>query len=633
MENLDFMRRIALFVALLVGVSVLGGPAWAELPLRWGRAFEPKAKSRPIYGTQAPDVNPDKQRHIVEGVDGVDLFVETWLPAEKAGRKPPKKVPTILIMTPYVVQGGERYGPHADNMPDSFISYMTARGYAVAQHHVRGTGESGGCLEQTAEKQIDDGARVVEYLGKDAPWSNGRVGMFGRSYDAETQISTAGYGDPDKIKYLKAIVPTASVGSQYDWNFMDGVNWTGQPAIGNAGYFLTSFETFAPQHVPERLPCQAEVMASSADTTGDYTEYWRIREYRPGAPKIKAPTFYIHGLRDFNVQSITLAGWFNELPKTTPHKGLFGVWDHAFPNHHPDGVSAWTRVDFMEATTAWFDRYLKQLQTGVEKWPAVQVQSSQGQWWTAPEFPTSRGPLGQLALGPDGTLGATKPTGSSSYFEQPEEGQPSSDQNLVFETKAAKKRLHITGQPVLDAWLTTNTGDGHVAVELEVLGKNGDPLLHAGSWGEAVATYGVRSLQHIKPMKRGFFEQEMFEVAPVDTPIRTTIRFLPSDLVVPRGGTLRLTVSGSVAYTKGSSQPSGVPSEITLLHDCDNPSVLRFLMPNPRAELRNVREPREKGRLHSDRGVIGRRTGGGIATAKVCGKAPQPNPFLTGNFR
>lgn len=56
---------------------------------------------------------------------------------------------------------------------------------------MRGTGESGGCLEQTAQNQIDDGGRVIEYLGRDAPWSNGRVGMYGASYDAETQICWA----------------------------------------------------------------------------------------------------------------------------------------------------------------------------------------------------------------------------------------------------------------------------------------------------------------------------------------------------------------------------------------------------------------------------------------------------------
>ena len=99
-------------------------------------------------------------------------------------------------MTPYVTEGVERY---TDRNLENVISYFTARGFAVAQGDVRGTGESGGCLEQTSTNQIDDGARFVEYLGKDAPWSNGSVGMYGISYDGETQISTAGLGDPADV--------------------------------------------------------------------------------------------------------------------------------------------------------------------------------------------------------------------------------------------------------------------------------------------------------------------------------------------------------------------------------------------------------------------------------------------------
>jgi predicted acyl esterase len=626
------MRKMWILLALLVLASILpASPVAARSPLKKGKAFVPRPLSRSLYGTQEPAVDPDLQQHYVAGKDGTDLYVETWLPAKKNGRKPPAKIPTILIMTPYVVQGQERY----EEEKPSFISYMTARGYAVAQHHVRGTGESGGCLEQTAANQIDDGARVVAYLGK-APWSNGRVGMFGRSYDAETQISTAGFGPRKKLKYLKALVPVASVGSQYDWNFMDGVNWLGQPLIGNAAYLITSLapgETVAPQHYPEKVPCQVEVMGSSADLNGDYTEYWQEREYRPGARRIDAPTFYVHGLRDFNVQPITLAGWFDRLPKNVPHKGLFGVWSHRFPGNHADDVPSWTRADWLDMVTAWFDRYLKKLPTRVGSWPDVQVQSSTGQWWGAKEFPTPGGPIGQLALGEKGSLGTRRPKGKSVYVEQSQEGESGDGEKVVFTTKAVRRPLELTGQPVLDAWLETDSGDGHVAVELEVLGKQGRPLHHSGEWNEAVATYGVRSLQHRARMKRGWFEQESGKEAPAGKPIRMTIRFLPTDLVVPKGGKLRLTISGSVSYSKGDSAVSGSESEITILHDCKHSTALRFLMPSRRAKLLNVREKGEPRRVPSRPATMGRRDGDGIAKARVCGKRPAPNPFLTGNFK
>jgi hypothetical protein len=241
-------------------------------------------------------------------------------------------------------------------------------------------------------------------------------------------------------------------------------------------------------------------------------------------------------------------------------------------------------------------------------------------------------PAGQLALGPEGLLGDTKPKDSTTYREQLATGDPADGESAVFQTKPVKQALHLTGQPVLDAWIQSSTSDGHVAVELEVLGKDGEPLTHTGSNGEAQATYGVRSLQHIEPMNRGWFEQEAGVAFPVNEPMKVEVRFLPTDLVVPKGGSLRLTVSGSVAYSKGESLPSGAAADITLLHSCDYPSALRFLMPDPKAQLLNVREEDQlqEPKLSSRRQTMGRRDGGGLASASVCGRKPALTSALQG---
>lgn len=624
------MIRLVLATALVAGLLLPSAARAASAPDK-GKAFVPKALSKPLYGSKAPGQDPQRQQHYVTAHDGTDLYVETWLPAAKDGNKPPLRVPTILIMTPYVVQGQEEYP--ADALP-GFIEYFNARGYAVAQHHVRGTGESGGCLEQTASDQWKDGANVVEYLGRDAPWSNGKVGMYGASYDAETQISTAGLGNPRKTKYLKAIIPTASVGSQYDWNYMDGVPWTGATLLGNAGYLaavsLLPGQQPAPQHYPEKLECQGEVMGESANTSGDYTRYWKRRELRQGAKNIKAATFMVHGLRDFNVQDITLAGFFDRLPESTPHKGLFGVWNHAFPGAHPAVEPDWARADWYDMVTAWFDRYLKGKDTDVERWPDVQLQSNTGQWWQLDEYPTTGSRLGQLALGPNGTLGSARPNGKTSFTEQVTIGEPGEGEYTVFETKPMTTPLHLTGQPMLDLWLTTDSGDGHIAAELEVIGRDGEPLHHDGTYDEFQATYGARSVMHIDPMERGWFEQETGKPVTPNEAFNMTLRFLPTDLIVPRGGSLRLTIGGSITYSKGDSQPSGAGSFITILHDCGHPSTLRFRMPNKSAQLLNVREIDEAaaGSLASNPARIGNKDGGGIATQRVCGRAPRALPFL-----
>jgi hypothetical protein len=104
-------------VALACAAALLGSlspasPASGESAastLQTGTAWSPTPQSKPLYGTQAPDADPERQRARIEGSDGVSLYVETWLPAEKDGATPPAKLPTVLVMTPYVVQGQEEY--------------------------------------------------------------------------------------------------------------------------------------------------------------------------------------------------------------------------------------------------------------------------------------------------------------------------------------------------------------------------------------------------------------------------------------------------------------------------------------------------------------------------------------------
>jgi predicted acyl esterase len=575
--------------------------------------FEPK----PVYGTKAPDADPERQQHVVEAADGVDLYVETWLPAAKGKAVPPKRVPTVLIMTPYVSQGVKRYGT---NGRADIISYLTQRGYAVAQAHVRGTGESGGCLEQTAANQIDDGARVVEYLGRDAAWASGAVGMYGISYDGETQISVAGLGDKSKTKYLKAIIPVESVSGQYEYSNYDGVPFAGQAALSNGAYLLSTLPpgaTSTPQQYAGKPGCQPELFATSADPTGNLNAGWKAREYRAGASTITAATMHVHGFQDYNVLPVAAAGFFDRLPASTPRMGLYGLWEHNFPDSHGGVAADFERADWLPMVTAWYDRHLKGLKTGTERWPTVQVQGTDGSWRAEKDFPGTGGPVGQLALGPEATLGTTQPSGSTTYTEGTSVVSGGGSE-AGFTSPPLRSALHLTGQPVLDLWLTTDRPDGHVSATVEALGPDGEVLQVPGSSIPA-ATYGHRSLQHLEPITQNWFRQESLGVPAINTPLRVQVRLMPVDIVVPKGGRLRVTVSGNGTEPR-QTVPSGTASRITLLHDCAHPSALRFVTARPDAPQLDVREVDEEGSLKGT-SQARRAVDGGLASAKVCGKA------------
>ena len=93
----------------------------------------------------------------------------------------------------------------------------------------------------------------------------------------------------------------------------------GQALLSNGAYLATTSlapgETSTPLQYVEKLECQPEVLSSSVDYSGDLTEFWRVREYRPEADRITAATLFVHGLADFNVLPITASGFFDRLPR------------------------------------------------------------------------------------------------------------------------------------------------------------------------------------------------------------------------------------------------------------------------------------------------------------------------------
>ena len=84
------------------------------------------------------------------------------------------------------------------------------RGYARAVADVPGTGNSGGCWDYGGTLERQAGYDLVEWLGT-RPWSSGRVGMIGGSYDGTTANMVAA----DNAPHLATIVPEVAIGRWY----------------------------------------------------------------------------------------------------------------------------------------------------------------------------------------------------------------------------------------------------------------------------------------------------------------------------------------------------------------------------------------------------------------------------------
>ena len=613
-----------------------------------GVAFDLPTLPAPKYGISPPSDNPEQTRWVT-AANETRLRTDTYLPKAREGNVPPAKLPVVMVITPYAQAG------QAD-FPDDTM-WLVEQGYAVTYAHVRGTGGSDGCMDQIGRHEADDNARFIEDAGELAPWSSGALGTQGMSQPGGHQIAAATSPDRDRLSSLKALVVGSPVAGFYEqWNH-DGVPITLYGAASSTAYFGSFGSYFdTGEQAVERAECQPEILLGAGATSGDYTPYHADRDHVQGIGNLTTPILMWHGHNDRVVNSLTQSGLFDAIPGSTSKVGLFGVMDHENPDDYfgyPRISSPrydWERADWKPMVLAWYDHWLRGVDNGVDDWPEIQVQNTAGQWRTASEWPSVPGPRGQLALGPGGSLGATSPTASTTYVEGAlEYAFPRETTNYppgtsaVFETAPLSAPLELMGLIELDVWVTLQVPDSHIAAKLEVLAPDGSRVIPE-AW-----TVGARSARHLDPIVDGRFRQAEQKDPPIGEPVKVTVRFDPNDLVVPAGGTLRLTIAGSAIRTTGLDrvtgqqglylpevggpgfplygpyQPSGVVQPVVVHHDCATPSMLRFTMPEKHSRLLNVREKDETGPLTTTpRALPGTPDGGGLATQPVCGLGPTP---------
>ena len=91
-----------------------------------------------------------------------------------------------------------------------WLETMLEHGYAVVVVERPGTGASFGVMNPSLEVVAQEADEILNWIAGQ-PWSNGAIGMFGDSYEAQTQIAAASTGNP----HLKAIFPASASMDNY----------------------------------------------------------------------------------------------------------------------------------------------------------------------------------------------------------------------------------------------------------------------------------------------------------------------------------------------------------------------------------------------------------------------------------
>jgi predicted acyl esterase len=485
------------------------------------------------------DLLPGESVFYEASVDGTQLHLRLFRPDAAEDWK----APTILVMSPYF--GPDSRAGYSQTDPTTWdaaappaywryqwlVDHFVPRGYAVAFADVRGTGESGGCLEQTGPLQTQDGYDTVQWLAEQ-PWSNGKVGMYGKSYDAETQQSTATLAPPG----LVTIVPVSSVSGQYEYSYYDGVPYTLQTMLSNVGYaagdgLQPGSTVEAHLAYPERVGCNVDHFRQGADDSGTWNPYWEAREFRHQVEGVKASVLYVHGLQDWNVKPVAIRGWFDALE--SPKLGMFGQWAHDYPEQN-NFRDEWSRQDWQALVWRWYDHWLLGRDTGIASMlGTVQVQDSAGAWRVQSAFPAADATPVSFHLIDDALATAPGEGAARSYAEGPLpnplgllDGIVPADGELRYESAPLDAPLRWSGWPTLTLDVTLDKDDAHFAVWLVDVAPDGTETWVNRAYLSAQHRDGVDAPAPV----------------PVGERVAYELRFFPSDTVVDAGHKLALRV-------------------------------------------------------------------------------------------
>jgi X-Pro dipeptidyl-peptidase len=503
------LRWLALIVGALTALSVAATPANAStkptIPYVHG------TQTVPVYSyADAIRESVWVQTDLDNDHDGVGDKVAVDLVRPREADAAHLRVPVVMEASPYYAccgRGNESElkeydaGGTISKEPLYYDNYFVPRGYAFVSADLLGTNRSTGCEDVGGREEVLGAKAVIDWLNGRAKatyadgtpavatkWTNGKVGMIGKSWDGSVANGVAATG----VRGLQTIVPISSISSWYDYQRFNGV-------LRSPDYPLFLSETVSGR--PEDA-CAANLDALSAgsdDATGDFNPFWAERDFRPDASKVHASVFVVHGINDTNVTTSQFAQWWSQL--RVPKK----IWLSQMSHVDPFDIR---RADWVDTLHRWFDFYLQGLPNGIDRAPQASLETAPGTWVDQPSWPAAGAHPVRVGLangdGTTGTLGGVTATGSRTWLDNPDltEQEATANPNtavagrVAFLSAPLTKPVRLSGiphatlrvqvdQPTTE--LTARLVDYGTAARIDYLGPGeGITTLNTQScWGES----------------------------------------------------------------------------------------------------------------------------------------------------
>ncbi len=455
--------------------------------------------------------------------DGIKLFTAIYIPKDTTERHP-----IIMQRTPYSA------APYGENnfraFWDSYHRLYMRENYIFVVQDVRGRYMSEGefvdvrpYIVNKTGKQFDEASDTydaVDWLIKNVPYNNGKVGAFGISYPGFYATMVALSGHPA----LKAVSPQAPVtdwfmGDDFHHNgaffVMDGFGFYsgfGRPrpkptTVGAPGFTFPVPDNYKFYLETGALPNFARMMGDSIKFWKDMyahpnlDDWWKARNTRNFVQNIlpSTATLVVGGLFDaedcFGAWNLYKA--INQKANNN-NKIVIGPWFHGGWGGRSDG-SALGNVRFGMKTSEWyqnnievpfFNYYLKGKGDSSKIAEATIFFTGENTWHKLAQWPPANEQTRNLYLQENGKLNWNKPsaTSYSEYTSDPAKPVPytedvhlsrtreymSDDQRfaarrpdvLVFQTDTLTSDVTLAGPLYADLFASISTTDADFVVKL-----------------------------------------------------------------------------------------------------------------------------------------------------------------------
>ena len=462
--------------------------------------------------------------------EGFDLYVDLFRPEKAEG-----PLPTLLSWTPY---GKHDPAPLATIFPEAGVKaewqsdytifeapdpvYWTSQGYAVAVADVPGTWYSSTHSTYLDRREAESYYDFIEWAGT-CDWSNGKVGLSGVSYLTSSQWQVAALNPP----HLAAINPWEGWSDTYN----DIVRHGGIPETHFWPYIQVRWGA---------SDTRIEDLWAATREHPFFDEYWQSKV----APleDVRVPAFVVASWSDHGCHTRGTLEAFKRLGSQSKWLRIHG--EKKWANYYdPRSI---------ELQTAFFDHYLKGLDTSVPDWPKVAYQiryrAEVATDAIAETWPVADVECVRSFLHPDGKMVPAPPVtaGEVSY-------DPLDDEDGAVFDHSFDENTTLVGNMNLSIEVASEEGDDlDLFVSIDKIDVSGERIgfTHYASYSDGPVALGWlrvsrRELDHdrsteFQPILANVSERK---IAPGE-PVNVQIEILPSATFFESGSKLRVAIRG-----------------------------------------------------------------------------------------